>query len=215
MCARYTLRPRSLADVAATLDAETPPTDGGLYSPRFNVSPTDIGWIVSYDTGRRILRPARWRYLIGASRPLVNIRSESMVFRRFRDAFASNRCAVVTDGFYAWTGNDLNPLWFHMADDGLMLLGGLLQPARATGARPRFSVLTTRANARVARFHDRMPVIIALSQLDEWLTAPPEAALEMLTPIRMRGLVATRVSAYVNEVKHDDAKCIASPSDEA
>ena len=212
MCARYTLRVRSLADVAQALDAEYSPGDERLYQPRFNAAPTDIGWIVSHHAGRRILRPARWRYLIGASRPLVNIRSESVMFRRFRAVFASNRCAIVSDGFFAWSDGGLNPVWVHPRDDGLVLLGGLLQPAKVHNAYSRFSVLTSSATAVVAKVHDRMPVIVDLEQLDGWLTATPEAALRILASGASRALIATRVSNYVDDVKHDDPGCIAPPS---
>jgi putative SOS response-associated peptidase YedK len=215
MSARYTLRVGRLSEIAAALDAETSVTDEALYKPRYNAAPADIGWVVSYAAGRRILHPARWKYLIGANRPLINIRSESMTFSRFRDVFASNRCAVVSDGFFEWPRENLNPTWFHRPDDGLILFGGLLQRSKAVGAYPRFSVLTTRPNAALARFHDRMPVIIGSSQLDGWLTAAPETALKMLAPVPARGLAATRVSDYVNDVKHDDPGCIAPPSYEA
>jgi hypothetical protein len=40
----------------------------------------------------------------------------------------------------------------------------------------------------------------------------PEAALKMAVPTRVPGLVATRVSNYVNNIKHDDPGCIAAPS---
>lgn len=212
-CARYTLRIERLADLAEALGAEVSSGAEGLYKPRYNAAAPDVGWVVSFGADRRILGPASWRYLTGAKRRLVNIRSESMVFPRFRDGFASNRCAIVTDGFFVWSGNDLNPVWIHQADDGLLLLGGLLQRSRVQGARPRFSVLTTRARALAARFHDRMPVIVALSQLDDWLTAPSEVALKMSTSSPTRGLVATRVSDYANNIKHDDPGCIAPPLD--
>ncbi len=212
MSARYTLRKGRLADIATTLDTETSAAHETLYKPRYNVAPADIGWVVSHAGGRRVLHPARWKYLIGANRPLTNIRSESVQFPRFRDVFASNRCAVVTDGFFVWSGDDPNPVWLHMADDELVLLGGLLQPSRSTTGFPRFSVLTRQANAKLAKFDDRMPVFIGVSQLDDWLRAPPEAALRMLAPTPTRGLLATRVSDYVNNVKHDDLGCIAPPS---
>jgi putative SOS response-associated peptidase YedK len=209
MCARYTLRKRSLADVANALDAEVAAEDELLYKPRYNVAPTDVAWVVIFGADRRILRPARWKYLIGAKRILVNIRSESVaVFGRFRDVFASHRCAVVTDGFYEWSGSG-EPVWFHASDDGLVLLGGLLQLAKVPGAHPRFSVLTTRPNTLVAKTHDRMPVIVGPKQLDEWLTGDAAAALTLLAPPPSGVLVATDVSNYVNSVKHDDAGCIA------
>jgi putative SOS response-associated peptidase YedK len=201
-----------LADVADALTAEVSPGDEGLYKPRYNAAPSDVGWVASREADRRILSPARWSYLIGANRRLANVRSESMMFRRFRDVFASDRCVVVTDGFFAWPDDDSNPAWIHPAHSGLLLLGGLLQRSRIKGARPRFSVLTTQPNALVKKVHDRMPVIIPLDQLDDWLTADPKTALKMLTPAPWRGLVATRVSEYVNDVKHDDPGCLAPPS---
>jgi putative SOS response-associated peptidase YedK len=203
---------RLASQVNRQVDAEASAAHDTLYKPRYNVAHADIGWVVSYAAGRRILHPARWKYLIGANRPLMNIRSESVQFPRFRDVFTSNRCAVVTDGFFLWPGDDLNPVWLHMADDGLVLLGGLLQRSRSTTGFPRFSVLTTQASGKLAKFHDRMPVIIELGQLGDWLTAAPEAALKMRAPAPTRGLLATRVSDYVNSVKHDDPGCIAPPS---
>lgn len=209
MCARYTLRKRSLADIADTLQAEVASDDEIFYKPRYNVGPTDVAWVVLFGTDRRLLRPARWRYSIGAKRILVNIRSETVaVFGRFRDVFTSHRCAVVTDGFYEWSESG-EPVWFHASDDGLVLLGGLLQFAKVPGAHPRFSILTTRPNALVAKTHDRMPVIIGPKQLDDWLTGDAAAALNLLSPAPSGVLVATDVSNYVNIVKHDDPGCVA------
>ena len=213
MCARYTLRKRRLGDVAESLDAEFTAEDEALYKPRYNVSPADVAWVLLPGADRRVLRPARWKYLIGAKRLLMNIRSESVGFGRFRDAFSSGRCAVVTDGFYEWPGNEGEPVWFHARDDGLVLLGGLLQLPKAPGAYPRFSVLTTRPNAFVAKVHDRMPVVVARSQLDKWLTGDPTVALNVLSPAPVGMLVATNVSKYVNIVKHDDPACVARRSD--
>lgn len=209
MCARYTLRKRRLAEVAERLDAEVLSDDEALYKPRFNVAPTDLGWIVACDTGRRVLRPARWKYETASKRLLVNIRGETIGMGRFRDAFTVRRCAVVTDGFYEWPPGRGEPFWFHARDDQLLLLGGLLQPSKITGAVPRFSVLTTTPNTVVRPVHDRMPVIIDAAQIDEWLTADTPAALRMLVPSSPRVLVRSAVSAYVNSVRHDDAACIA------
>jgi putative SOS response-associated peptidase YedK len=213
MCARYTLRKRSLADVADSLAAEWSADDEQLYRPRYNVAPTDVAWVVVARGESRVLRPARWKYLIGAKRLLVNIRSESIGFGRFRDVFSSRRCAVVADGFYEWPANDGEPVWFHPSDDGLVLLGGLLQSAKVSGAHPRFSVLTTRPNALVANVHDRMPVIVGAAHLDGWLTDDPTTALKMLAPAPVGALVATNVSNYVNNVKHDDPGCVAPRSE--
>jgi putative SOS response-associated peptidase YedK len=77
---------------------------------------------------------------------------------------------------------------------------------------PRFTVLTTRPNALVARVHDRMPVVLAPHQLDEWFTAPPARAAALLAPAPDDALVATPVSRRVSSVKNDDADCLAPRS---
>jgi putative SOS response-associated peptidase YedK len=100
VCARFTLRKKKLKDVADALDAEYAADDEPLYRPRFNVAPTDLAWIVEYGADRRVLRPATWNYIVWIDMPLINLRSENISGRAgTREAFASKRCAVVTDGF--------------------------------------------------------------------------------------------------------------------
>ena len=208
MCARYTLRKPRLADLAEALDAEVAPEDEEVYKPRYNVAPSSLGWVVVYGADRRVVRPARWNYRTAAGRLLVNIRSETFGFGRFRESFATNRCAVITDGFYEWPGDGGPPTWFHAADDGLILLGGLLKFSVVTNAPPTFSVLTTIPNSLVARVHDRMPVIIESPQIDDWLTGEPGMAQSLMKPAPIGVLVCTEVSSRVNSVKNDDPGCI-------
>jgi putative SOS response-associated peptidase YedK len=206
MCARFTLKKRKLKEVADALDAEVADDDERLYRPRYNVAPTDLAWIVEYGADRRVLRPATWNYLVSGGRPLVNLRGETFAARAKGGA---DRCAVVTDGFYEWPGKGLAPFWFHRADDGLVLLGGLFQRPRGEDAHARFTVLTTRPNALVAKVHDRMPVILPFERLDDWLTADLAAAASLIGPAPEDALVATPVSKHVNSVRSDDLACIA------
>ncbi len=69
-----------------------------------------------------------------------------------------------------------------------------------------FVVLTTRANALIAPIHDRMPVVLEESRLDEWMNpspADPAMLRSMLRPAPEDWLVAERVSPLVNSVKND------------
>jgi hypothetical protein len=74
VCARYTIRKKTLREVADALEAEYAEDDEPLYRVRFNVAPTDIAWIVELGGDRRVLRPAMWNYLVGGDRPLINLR---------------------------------------------------------------------------------------------------------------------------------------------
>ena len=210
MCARFTLRKKTLREVADDLDAEYAADDEPLYRARFNVAPTDVAWIVEFGADRRVLRPATWNYLVSSGRPLINLRGESVGSGTgYREAFASRRCAVVTDGVYEWPPTKGSaPTWFHRADDGLVLLGGLFQRPKSDDVHARFTVLTTRPNALVARVHDRMPVILPVESLDEWLAAEPADAVRLIGPAPADALVATAVSKHVNSVRNDDPACV-------
>jgi putative SOS response-associated peptidase YedK len=211
MCARFTLRKKKVREIADELDAELGPDDEPLYRPRYNVAPTDLAWIVDHSGSGRALRPARWSYLVGdGARRLINVRGESVGSGAgFREAFARRRCVVVTDGFYEWPGGKGQaPTLFHRGDDGLVLLAGLYQRPSGDEAHPRFTVLTTRPNARVARIHDRMPVVVPPGDLDRWLAGEPADAAALLAPAPDAALVGTLVSTHVNNVRHDDPACV-------
>ena len=86
--------------------------------------------------------------------------------RTFRQAFRSNRCLVLADGFYEWkrAGKSKVPhrIAFKRAEHRLPLLAS---GARCTipSGRPytTFAIhLTTEANELVAQIHNRMPVIL-------------------------------------------------------
>ena len=209
MCARFTLRKRRVREIADELEAELAPDDEPLYRPRYNVAPTDLAWIVEGDA--RVLRAASWSYVVGdGARRLINVRGESVGSGAgFREAFAARRCVVVTDGFYEWpAAKGQAPTLFHRADDGLVLLGGLFQRPRAGDAHPRFTVLTTRPSAPVARVHDRMPVVVPVTALERWLAGAPAEAATLIAPAPDEALVATLVSRHVNNVRNDDAACV-------
>src|SRR5271169_4765200 len=62
------------------------------------------------------------------------------------------------------------PYWLHRPDDGLILMAGLWQWYQAAeGYEQTFAVITTLANAVVARIHDRMPAILEGDDLALWL----------------------------------------------
>jgi putative SOS response-associated peptidase YedK len=222
MCGRTTLTNQRLEDIAELLDAEFSPEDLALYRPRYNVAPSDTTWIAVSRGDARFVEPAVWGY-VASKKPLINVRGEQVASGAgFRDAFASRRCAIVTDGFYEWppaTGGaraaPRAPYWFHRPEGGLILLAGLFQraPAEAPGP-PRFTILTTRPNAIVARVHDRMPVVLPQAHLDDWLAGPPARATPLIAPAPDDWLIATRVSRRANSPRNDDAACL-TPATEA
>ncbi len=220
MCARVTLTIDDIDEIAGMLDAELSPEDARRYKRRYNVAPSDTHWMLEYGADRRVLVPAKWGYVPTsppgrARKPLINVRGEQVGSGQgFREAFASRRCAVVTDGFFEWNQRR-EPFWYHRPDGGLVLLAGLFQGAADAEREPRFTVLTTRPNKLISAIHDRMPVIVPAARIDDWLTAPPAAAAALIAPAPEDTLIATPVSRRVNKVANDDAACLAPPEADA
>jgi putative SOS response-associated peptidase YedK len=75
-----------------------------------------------------------------------------------------------------------------------------------------FVILTTRANAVMAPIHERMPVVLEESRLNEWMDGKAaDAALRaMLRPAPGDWLVAEPASPLVNSVKNDGPELLGS-----
>ena len=72
-------------------------------------------------------------------------------------------------------------------------------------------MLTARANGVMAPIHDRMPVVLEESRLDEWMD--PKAAegslRTLLRPAPDDWLIAEPASPLVNNVKNDGPELLA------
>jgi putative SOS response-associated peptidase YedK len=101
--------------------------------------------------------------------PTYNAKSEEVYTKRtFRKAATEGRrCLVAVTGFFEWmhVGKDKVPYFIHKRGGGLFMFGGLY-------AGDTYTILTTRANERMARIHNtkqRMPVIIPEAFERDWL----------------------------------------------
>lgn len=210
MCGRITLTRPNLESIAGELNVAPENYRGyPLIEPRYNVAPTDLHPILTLDERGRRISPMIWGSVPKGRKGLtINWRAESFPPR-------SPRCAVITDGFYEWSGPKAarQPYWFHRADHALVLLAGLWkwqQGSEGTVSQV-FVVLTTRANHLMAPIHDRMPVVLDEAQLDPWMNSATSEALarSFLRPAPDDWLVADRASPLVNNVKNDGPELLA------
>lgn len=207
MCGRASLTTPDWETIRAILDAVPDEAEAAAWRPRYNVAPTQLHPILRRVDGARRLGRAVWGLPPVDHRRVINARAETLGARpRFADALARRRCVVPIDGFFEWQG--AQPFWFHRADGGLLLLAGLWEegaPDAGGAARPRFVVITTAPNARVAPVHDRMPAILAPECVAAWLERP---AVDALVPAPDDALVATPVSPRVGSTAADDARLL-------
>jgi len=220
MCGRFTITRRDGNSLAAELGV---PTDSFVdYRPRYNVAPLQKHFIVRIQYENREAIPARWGLVKSGAKDAsmaskcINARSETVEARpAFRDAFRKRRCIVPADGFFEWTGpkSARQPARFHCEDSRLVLFAGLYEAwQKEQGVwETTFTILTTAANAVVATYHDRMPVILADRDADDWMDprAPDPLALKrLLVPAPADLLIATLVSPKINNVRNDSPELL-------
>jgi putative SOS response-associated peptidase YedK len=220
MCGRFTITRRDGNSLAVELGV---PADSFVdYRPRYNVAPTQKHFVVRIKYENREVIPATWGLVRSGSKDssmaakTINARSETIETRgAFRDAFHKRRCVVPADGFFEWTGPKTarQPTWFHREDSRLILFAGLYEAwQRERGVwETTFTILTTAANALLESYHDRMPVILADRDADDWMDPRAADALalkRLLVPAPDDLLVATPVSPDVNNVDNDSPELL-------
>mgnify|MGYP002849494745 CR=1 FL=1 len=128
----------------------------------------------------------------GKSRPLINARFETVdVLPTFRDSFLRFRCLVPVTGYYEWQeeGCGYKRPWRFILKSSedfggyedrkteLFVLAGLFSLDPRTNQR-HFVIVTTEPNAKAAKVHDRMPVILDDVSMKVWLS--PDSGLKSL-----------------------------------
>ena len=185
-----------------------------VYPPRYNIAPTMAALVVrETPAGEREAAMLRWGLIPSwAKDPAIgsrmfNARAEGLPDRpAFRAAFRRRRCLVPADGFYEWhpvAGGRKQPYFIRLASGAPLALAGLWEEWRGPqgDAIATFTVVTTAANEALRALHDRMPVVVAPADHDEWLSSPNPSAL--LAPWAGAPFELRPVGARVNSARND------------
>jgi putative SOS response-associated peptidase YedK len=215
MCGRYTLRTPPSVLVEHFRLGSIPEL-----SPRYNVAPTQQVGIVRRAAGeQREFVWAQWGLIprwakdpkIGNS--MINARAETAAEKpAYRDAFRKRRCLIAADGFYEWKKTVVKmkqPYYMRLKSDQPFGVAGLWERC---GELESCTILTTSPNELCAFVHDRMPVILTPNDYDRWLDPARTDAAELqplLDAYPADEMLATPVSTHVNNVRNNDAGCIA------
>ncbi|MEE2673574.1 MAG: SOS response-associated peptidase [Myxococcota bacterium] len=221
MCGRITLT-SSAGEIARQFDLE-PGVDLAPLEPRYNVAPSqDIVAVRQDPEGRRVLSLERWGLVPhwakdpAVGNRMINARAESVATKpAFRSAFRKRRCLVPADGFFEWSGSgeERRPYLFRRPDRALIGIAGLYERWTGEGGEvvDSCTLITTEANACLAPFHHRMPVILGRDDYGGWLDRSQEdveALAALLSPCPADWLEASPVSKRVNNPRNDDAECL-------
>lgn len=231
MCGRFTsLTPP--AELAAIFDAEEVPTDGeeAAFRPNYNVAPTTSVLVVARSgDGTRRLGRMTWGLVPSWAKERrgsghINARAETVAEKpSFRPSIRTKRCLVPMDGYYEWRTIDVGAagpkraVYVTRRDRRPLAVAGLwsLWTSPDDGVvRRTCCVITTAANASLARVHDRMPAVIEAEDWDEWLgegqstDVEPDGALALLVPTSDDVLTMVDVGPAVNAVRNNGPELI-------
>ena len=211
MCGRY-----SLTVTKAALLERFPGNDAALtHVPRYNIAPSQRAPVLTATSSNRLWLMAAWGFPRAGYSRVINARIETLSERpMFRGLRERNRCLVPADGFFEWwrTPTGRAPRRFVLRDRGLFALAGLWVNTPGPADPPVYVIVTTRANERVGRYHDRMPVLLDRSMEAAWLDVArpwPELQKTLAVPFPAEALDDYAVSPRVNSPACDTPECIA------
>ena len=220
MCGRYVLKRKDLEALMAQLGVKDPRE----FVSRYNIAPSTVVPAIRVSSaGTREATGLEWGLVpwwskdpAGGTR-LANARAEGIATKpSFREPFRKRRCVVPASGFYEWQtiGRLKFPWYFSMQDESPLALAGLWDHWHGTDGTTleTCALITTTPNAVVSPLHDRMPVILTGSAIDQWLDPAnnePARLESLLTPLPATLMKAMPVSPRVNSVRHEGPECLA------
>jgi putative SOS response-associated peptidase YedK len=192
------------------------------FTPVYNLCPTQdspVLWVVDGELQFECMRwqlVPNWEPAFNTKLSTINAKSETVFDSPlFGDLVVRQRCIVPISGFYEWKteGQRKRPFKIHLQNNAVMSLAGIWDTWRPGTPLERrsFSILTTAANAFMREIHDRMPVILEGSTVNDWLN--PEIherqdLNELMKPCPNEWLSAVEVSSLVNSPKNNSPEVL-------
>ncbi len=216
MCGRFNLTATPEA-IAEHFHLQRPPR----FQASYNITPAQkiLSIVELEDTSLKAVHlfwglVPSWAKDTKNSPHLINARAETLREKpSFRVAFDKRRCLIVASGFYEWQKREDHKQAFHIhrQDHGLFALAGLWEHwQHDQESLYSCTIITTQAADFMNQIHDRMPVIITPDHYTHWLdkTAKEHEAFALLSNPAYTQMVATPISDYVNNPRHDDVRCV-------
>ena len=223
MCGRKTLT-RDLQSIIEELAIDEYLDDG--FEPSYNIAPTQFSPVLIGKDDSRVLKRMKWGLIPSWSKDdaigskMINARSESLLEKpSFQNLVHQNRCVVITDGYFEWKKENegSQPFYISHPKKKLLPMAGLWTTWESSSSRmiSSYTVITTIPQKAIAHIHNRMPVILNPTAIDEWIQCEkntPGIAMANLVPY-VGNLSFYPVSTFMNSPKNNSKECIRSTQD--
>ena len=169
MCGRFALN-RGLGELRARLNIHRVVENGRTFAPSNNIAPGAVAPVVAGNE----LRVLNWGTSIH-EKTVFNARSEKVV-TTFKSDVSQRRCVVPADGYFEWN-KQRQPFFFRTGENTLMFLAGFYTKGGD------FVILTRAGSNQVSAIHERMPIILTLEQIEDWIGEKWMAVLGYVPPV--------------------------------
>lgn len=96
---------------------------------------------------------------------IINARAETVAEKKvFKNSLAKRRCIIPATGFYEWKNKQ--KYYFIIPNQPVLYMAGIYNEFHK---KPHFIILTTAANASVEKIHDRMPLVLEKTMVEDWI----------------------------------------------
>jgi len=147
----------------------------------------------------------------------INARADTVAEKpSFRDAYKKRRCLVVANGFFEWqkVGKEKQPYLIRLKGGELFAFAGLWSWWKSPEGEEitSYTIITTEPNELCTKLHNRMPVILAPRDHEQWLDTGADGAA-LLKPFAANEMEAFPVSKRVGNVRNNDPELLEPISD--
>ena len=134
------------------------------------ICPTNPAPVLAASGGSVAAGVMIWGFLNFRSKSgvLINARAETAQEKKtFQNAVMTRRCVIPSTGFFEWKQDETKQKYlFTMPQSGALYMAGLY--GEYDGVK-KYVILTTTPNASVADIHNRMPLVLEKSQINDWI----------------------------------------------
>ena len=190
--------------------------------PRYNASPMQRMPVIAIRDSELVVQSMQW-WLVPhwskdgkANFSTFNAKAETLgQSKLFSPYFKRSRCLVPADAFYEWKKSstikevrggkreivEKHPICVRMKDEQPFVFAGLFSVWKNDKEEefPTFTIITTEPNELVSEIHNRMPVIVPVHHVEQWLDRPAKrdtdtaALTKLLVPYPSKKMKAYRV----------------------
>lgn len=185
------------------------------WQPHYNISPGMTVPLIINEDGQGIISSTKWGFRpffaekSSSSYNIINARAETIAAKKtFKSAFESARCLIPANGFYEWRSSDKRPFYITSKDNSLLFFAGLLSRQKRDEENPEkkdtFAVITTEADDSIRPVHHRMPAMIPVDFLQEYLfSGDRENIIKLLAPVTKFTIEIYPVAKAVNNTRNN------------